>query len=102
MKLRLVLQTTTRSNKEVSIKLNVAPKKHLGLINFIELALKQDLDVLLTFEKISKSGKREESKVYGKFKFNSDNLEELEDLRKQIEVIRRKRKKRHQKRVLKT
>jgi len=62
LKLRLVLKTTTKKDKEVCIKLALPPSKHLGFINFINLALSQDKPVSLTFEKINKKGDKEESK----------------------------------------
>ena len=64
MKLRLILKTRTKKNKEIILKFNIAPSKHIGFINFINLALKQDLPIELSFEKISKTGEREESKIF--------------------------------------
>ncbi|MBY9011455.1 MAG: hypothetical protein KGD70_03695 [Candidatus Lokiarchaeota archaeon] len=69
MKLRLILKTLTKKEKEVSIKFNIAPSKHYGFINFINLALEQGNPVIISFEKISKSGDKEESKIVGTFKF---------------------------------
>ena len=67
--MRLVLKTKTKSNKEVKIKLNITPSKHLGFINFINYVLNQDKPVTITFEKMGKSGEKEEIKVEGQFKF---------------------------------
>ena len=96
MKLRLVLKTTTKKDKEVCIKLALPPSKHLGFINFINLALNQDKPVSLTFEKISKKGDKEESKIVGTFKFEGKSDAELEA---EIKDREKKRKKQHQKRV---
>ena len=99
MKLRLVLKTTTKKNKDVYLKFNIAPSKHLGFINFINLALNQDKPVSLTFEKISKKGDKEESKIVGTFKFEGKNDAELKQIEEEIKDQEKKRKKQHQKRV---
>ena len=96
MKLRLVLKTTTKKDKEVCIKLALPPSKHLGFVNFINLALNQDKPVSLTFEKINKKGDKEESKIVGTFKFEGKSDAELEA---EIKDREKKRKKQHQKRV---
>ncbi len=69
MKLRLVLNTSTKKEKELSIKFNIAPSKHYGFINFVNLALEQGKPVTLSFEKIGESGEKEEINVVGTFKF---------------------------------
>jgi len=69
LKLRLVLKVKNKKGGDSVIKFPIAPSKHIGFINFINYSLKNEKDVLLTFEKISTSGQREESKVKGKFKF---------------------------------
>ena len=79
MKLRLVLKTTTKKEKEVSLKFNIAPSKHYGFINFINLALEQDRPVTISFEKISKSGDKEDSKIVGTFKFEGKIENQLEE-----------------------
>ena len=96
MKLRLVLKTTTKKDKEVCIKLALPPSKHLGFVNFINLALSQDKPVSISFEKISKKGDKEESKIIGTFKFEGKSDAELEA---EIKDREKKRKKQHQKRV---
>jgi hypothetical protein len=98
LKLRLILKTTTKKNKEVSLKFNIAPSKHLGFINFINLALNQDIPVTLSFEKIGKSGQKEESKIAGKFKFTGKDTLALDELSETIRENERKRKKQRQKR----
>ena len=98
MKLRLILKTVTKKNKELSIKFKIAPSKHLGFINFINLALNQDLPVTLSFEKIGKSGAKEESKIVGTFKFTGKDTLALSELENEIQENERKRKKKHQKR----
>jgi len=69
MKLRLSLKTTTKKGKRNEIKFNITPSKHIGFINFVNLALAQKQEVVLSFEKISDSGDKEEIKVSGNFKF---------------------------------
>ena len=101
MKLRLILKTTSKKDKEVSIKFNIAPSKHSGFINFINLALNQDKPVSLSFEKISKKGNREESKIVGTFKFEGKDDPGLKQLEEEIDDKEKKRKKQHQKRVQK-
>ncbi|TFF88306.1 MAG: hypothetical protein EU548_09045 [Promethearchaeota archaeon] len=92
MKLRLRLKTITKKNKEVSIKFNIAPSKHLGFINFVNLALNQELPVTLSFEKIGKSGAKEESKIEGSFKFTGKDTLALKELSKEIQENGRKSK----------
>jgi len=96
LKLRLVLKTTTKKDKEVCIKLALPPSKHLGFVNFINLALNQDKLVSISFEKINKKGDKEESKIVGSFKFEGKSDAELEA---EIKDREKKRKKQHQKRV---
>ncbi|MCJ7650814.1 MAG: hypothetical protein MUP85_19560 [Candidatus Lokiarchaeota archaeon] len=99
MKLRLVLTTTTKNGKEVSIKFTIAPSKHRGVINYLNLALTQKEPVKLTFEKISKSGDKEESKVEGVFELECNNDQALKALTEQIEEKVRKRKKKPSKKI---
>ena len=96
MKLKLILKVTTNKNKDVYLKFNIAPSKHLGFINFVNLALNQDKPVSISFEKISKKGDKEESKIVGTFKFEGKSDAELEA---EIKDREKKRKKQHQKRV---
>ncbi len=98
MKLRLILKTTTKKKKEVILKLNIAPSKHIGFINFINLALSQDSPIELSFEKVSKTGDREESKIVGQFKLQGKADSQLYELEEQIQNEERKRKKLQQKR----
>ena len=99
LKLRLVLKTTTKKDKDVYLKFSIAPSKHFGFINFINLALNQDKPVLLSFEKINKKGEKEESKIVGTFKFEGKSDGELKQIEEEIKDQERKRKKQHQKRV---
>ena len=99
MKLKLVLKTSTKKEKDVSIKFNIAPSKHYGFINFINLALEQGKPVTISFEKISKSGEKEESKVVGTFKFEGKDVAELKQLEEEVKEKEKRRKKQHQKRV---
>ena len=98
MKLRLILKTTTKKKKEVTLKLSIPPSKHIGFINFINLALSQDSPIELSFEKISKTGEREVSKIVGQFKLQGKADTQLYTLEEQIQNEERKRKKLQQKR----
>lgn len=102
LKLRLVLKTKTKKNKEITIKFNIAPSKHLGFINFINLALNQDKEVIVSFEKISKSGEKEESKIFGNFKFQGKDELVLRQIEEKIQEKERKRQKQKQKQKKKT
>lgn len=99
LRLKLILKTTTKKDKEVCIKLALPPSKHLGFINFINLALNQDKPVSLSFEKISKKGDKDESKIVGIFKFEGKSDAELKQIEEDIKDQERKKKKQHQKRV---
>jgi len=99
LKLRLILKTSTKKDKDVSIKFNIAPSKHYGFINFINLALEQDKPVMISFEKISKSGDKEESKIVGTFKFEGKDVTGLKQLEDEIKDKEKRRKKQHQKRT---
>ncbi len=101
MKLRLILKTTTKKDKDVYIKFSIPPSKHYGFINFINLALNQDKPVSLSFEKINKKGDKEESKIVGTFKFEGNDDPGLKQLEEEIDDKEKKRKKQHQKRVQK-
>jgi len=98
LKLKLVLKISTKKKKEVCIKFNIAPSKHIGFINFINLALNQDAPIELTFEKISKSGEKEESKVFGQFKLQGKDAGGLMQLEEEIQEIEQKRKKQKERR----
>ena len=91
MKLRLVLKTTTKKGKEVAIKFNIAPSQHIGFINFVNLCMSQDNPVQIYFEKISKSGEKEESKIKGEFKLNATDKTEIEELKKEIKKKEKKK-----------
>ncbi len=93
MKLKLILETTTKKNKPVQLKLNVKPSKHIGFINFINLALQQENPVTISFEKISKSGQKEQSKIFGEFKFQGKGQENLSSLEAEIQENERKKRK---------
>ncbi len=97
MKLRLILKTKTKNEKEMSIKFNIAPSKHLGFINFINQALKQENPIVLSFEKISTSGEKEDSKISGVFQFQG--TEESDQILQKIEeaVKEKERQKKKQK-----
>jgi hypothetical protein len=92
------LKTKTKKGKNIVIKFNIAPSKHIGFINFINLALKQDLPVELSFEKISKAGEKEESKIFGQFKLQGKKNSQIYELEEEIQERERKRKKLQQKR----
>ncbi|MFX1374532.1 MAG: hypothetical protein ACFFA0_01860 [Promethearchaeota archaeon] len=92
------MKTKTKKNKEILLKFNIAPSKHIGFINFINLALNQDLPIELSFEKISKTGEREESKKIGQFKLQDKANSKIYELEEEIQDAERKRKKLQQKR----
>jgi len=98
VKLRLILKTKTKKNKEIILKLPISPSRHIGFINFINLALNQDLPIDLSFEKISKTGDRDESKIFGQFKLQGKSDQRLIDLNEEIQDADRKKKKLQQKR----
>jgi hypothetical protein len=98
LKLKLILKTRTKKNKEIILKFSIAPSKHIGFINFITLALNQELPIDLSFEKISKTGEREESKIFGRFKLEGKVDTQLSGLEKEFQESARKRKKLQQKR----
>jgi hypothetical protein len=101
LKLRLVLKTVTKKKKEISIKFNIAPSKHIGFINFINMALNQDIPIELSFEKVSKSGEKEESKIFGQFKLQGKDSGALMQLEEQIQEKEKTRKKQKQRRKFK-
>ncbi|MHA1343564.1 MAG: hypothetical protein ACTSQG_06240 [Promethearchaeota archaeon] len=88
----------TKKDKEIVIKFPIAPSKHIGFINFVNLALNQNREVTLSFEKISKSGEREESKIIGCFKFQGKDEKGLKQLEEEIQEKERLRKKQQLKR----
>ena len=93
------MKTSTKKGKEVCFKLAVPPSKHLGFINFVNLALEQNKPVILSFEKINKSGDKEGSKVVGTFKFEGKDVAGLRQLEEEVKDKEKRRKKQHQKRV---
>jgi len=66
LKLRLILKTKTKKNKEICIKFAISPRKHIGFINFINLALKQDLPMSFTQGNLllQKVGKRMDDTLF--------------------------------------
>ena len=98
MKLRLILKAQTKKSKEIELKFNIAPSKHIGFINFINLAITQDQPVTLSFEKISKTGQKEESKIFGEFKFIGRDSGRLEQIEGEIHETEKKRKKQQERR----
>jgi hypothetical protein len=98
LKLRLILKTKTKKNKDVCLKFSIAPSKHIGFINFLNLARTQDLPIEISFEKISKAGEREESKIYGQFKLQGKVDSKMYELEEEIQESERKKKKLQQKR----
>lgn len=99
MKLRLVLNTKTNNEKDACIKFNIPPSKQEGILNFIQLASSKNQPVSITFEKISKSGEREESKVEGKFTFNVMDVPQLKQIIEEVNDRVKRRKKVRQKRT---
>ncbi|TXT59265.1 MAG: hypothetical protein BAJALOKI2v1_230010 [Promethearchaeota archaeon] len=93
MKLRLVLKQITNKGKDVTIKFNIAPSQQIGFVNFVNLALNQDNNVKISFEKISKTGDKEESKIAGLFKFQAKGKEEIIQLEEEVKEEAKKRQK---------
>ena len=54
MKLKLVLETTTKNGKPYVLKLSIPPSKQKGFSHLIEFAQTQGNDIHLSFEKIQK------------------------------------------------
>jgi hypothetical protein len=98
MKLKLILKSKTKKGKEISIKFNIAPSKHIGFINFINLAVNQDAPIELTFEQVSKSGERDESKLVGQFKLQGKDSGSIMQLEKEIQEEEKIKKKQKQRR----
>ena len=69
MKLKLSFKTKTKKGKEVVLKFNLAPSKHIGFINFVNLAITHNKDVTLALEKTSITGERKEIDIFNNFKF---------------------------------
>ncbi|GAB4318296.1 MAG: hypothetical protein Kow0069_21330 [Promethearchaeota archaeon] len=74
MKLRLVLSMKSKTGKDVVLKLNVAPSKQQGFNNFVKTAIEKKRPVKIYFEKKSKTGEVERSKVAGEFEFYVEEL----------------------------
>jgi len=81
MKFRLVFETTTKKGKKVLIKYKVPPSKHLGLINFLQIAMEDGNEVSFAVEKISED-KRELSKIKGKFLLSEEENTETKQIKK--------------------
>ena len=82
MKFRLVFETTTKNGKKVLLKFKVPPSKHLGLINFLKIAMEQGEEVNFAVEKISED-KKEFSKIKGKFSLtDEEEITETEKIKK--------------------
>ena len=71
LKLRLVFKSKYKKNKEVTVKINLPHSKHLGFINFVNLALNKKKPVTLTFERVGDSGDTEELNIEGIFEFQT-------------------------------
>ena len=81
MKFRLVFETTTKKGKKVLLKFKVPPSKHLGLINFLKIAVEQGNEVNFAVEKISED-KKEFSKIKGKFLLTEEEESETKKIKK--------------------
>ena len=78
VKFRLVFETTTKNGKKIQLKFHVPPSKHLGLVNFLKLAVDGKEDVAFTVEKVDKD-KKELSKVSGTFKLTDTKSQKSDD-----------------------
>jgi hypothetical protein len=81
MKFRLVFETTTKKGKKVLIKYKVPPSKHLGLINFLKIAMEDGNEVSFAVEKISED-KKELSKIRGNFFLTEEKNTESKQIKK--------------------
>ena len=81
MKFRLVFETTTKKGKKVLLKFKVPPSKHLGLINFLKIAMEQGNEVNFAVEKISED-KTDISKIKGKFLLSEEEKSETNKKKK--------------------
>ena len=81
MKFRLVFETTTKKGKKVLIKYKVPPSKHLGLINFLKIAMEDGNEVSFAVEKISED-KKELSKIRGNFFLTEEKSTESKQIKK--------------------
>ncbi|XEO79534.1 hypothetical protein WKT22_04579 [Candidatus Lokiarchaeum ossiferum] len=75
VKFRLVFETTTKHGNKVQLKFKVPPSKHLGLMNFLKIAMEGDEDIQFAVEKISED-KHDLSKAKGTFRLVQDDSEE--------------------------
>ena len=75
MKFRIVLETKTKKGNPVQIKFKVPPSKHKGLINFLNIALEHENDVIFTVERVAEE-KHELSKIEGNFQLHERQTEE--------------------------
>ena len=81
MKFRLVFETTTKKGKKVLLKCKVPPSKHLGLINFLKIAMEDGNEVNFAVEKISED-KKELSKIKGKFLLSEEENTVTKEMKK--------------------
>ena len=81
MKFRLVFETTTKKGKKVLLKYKVPPSKHLGLINFLKIAIEDGNEVSFAVEKISED-KKELSKIKGTFLLTEEENTETKQKKK--------------------
>ena len=81
MKFRLVFETTTKKGKKVLLKYKVPPSKHLGLINFLKIAMEDGNEVSFAVEKISED-KKELSKIKGTFLLTEEENTKTKQIKK--------------------
>ena len=67
MKLRLIFWTKTKKKKDLILKFNIAPSKHIGFINFINLALSQNKPITLMLEHVDSKGDKKIIPVKAEF-----------------------------------
>jgi hypothetical protein len=82
MKFRVVLKTTTKKGHDLVLKLKVPPSKHQGLVNFLNIAMESDEQVIFTIEKISTEQEHSESSVFGEFKFKKKTSQKKPQMKK--------------------
>ena len=75
VKFRLVFETTTKHGKKAQLKFKVPPSKHLGLVNFLKIAMEADEEVQFAVEKVTED-KHELSHAKGKFRLVQDESDD--------------------------
>jgi len=73
LRLRLIFWTKTKKKKALVLKFNIAPSKHIGFINFINLALSQNKPITLMLEYVDSNGDKKIIPVKAEFNLEQKN-----------------------------